>query len=266
MAEPRPGGEARPSGVHRASGAGSRRCSSRFARHGGPTGPTVAVLPSTRPRSARAAAARRSVRIEADPADRGCSSAARWRAGEVVAAWRPPRDGRRARAAAAFDVVVVETVGVGHRRVAEAPTRSPSSQHGRAPALLQFLKAGSGGAGRAVVTSDLGGGEGRPRSRRRRCGRWATRRAVLAVSAASPSCAGIDDLMRALESNRARLDLPAARPRARLGSSPTSSRRTASAGCARSAVATRAGHASSPAPSRAPAGVLPSAARRATST
>jgi LAO/AO transport system kinase len=158
-------------------------------------------------------------RIEVDPADRQVfirSTAA----GERLGGLAPATRAAATALAAAFDIVVIETVGVGQSEteVADvADTVAVVVQPGSGD-VLQFLKAGimevpdvlivtKADVGRAAVRalSDL-------RAALRSLGEPDT--AVLAVSSIPPT-SGIDQLVDALDAHRAGLDLPARRLRAR---------------------------------------------------
>lgn len=158
-------------------------------------------------------------RIEFDPADRGVfirSTAAGERLGGL--AW-----GTRAAAqalAAAFDVVVVETVGVGQAEteVAEvADTVAVVVQPGSGD-VLQFLKSGIMEIPDVLVVTKADLGKPALGARRdlsaalRSLGRRSTE--VIAVSSLPPP-SGIEELVRAIEDHRASLDVPARRLRAR---------------------------------------------------
>jgi LAO/AO transport system kinase len=158
-------------------------------------------------------------RIEFDPADQGVfirSTAAGERLGGL--AW-----GTRAAAralAAAFDVVVVETVGVGQAEteVAEvADTVVVVVQPGSGD-TLQFLKSGIMEIPDVLVVTKADLGQPATSARRdlsaalRSLGKGST--AVLAVSSLSPP-SGIEELVQAVEAHRARIDVPARRLRAR---------------------------------------------------
>jgi LAO/AO transport system kinase len=183
-------------------------------------GRTVAMLavdPSSR-RSGGALLGDRA-RIEFDPADRGVfirSTAAGERLGGL--AW-----GTRAAAqalAAAFDVVVVETVGVGQAEteVAEvADTVAVVVQPGSGD-VLQFLKSGIMEIPDVLVVTKSDLGQVAISARRdlsaalRSLGRRSTQ--VLAVSSLPPP-SGVAELVQAVEDHRASLDIPARRLRAR---------------------------------------------------
>jgi LAO/AO transport system kinase len=183
-------------------------------------GRTVAMLavdPSSR-RSGGALLGDRA-RIEFDPADRGVfirSTAAGERLGGL--AW-----GTRAAAqalAAAFDVVVLETVGVGQAEteVAEvADTVAVVVQPGSGD-VLQFLKSGIMEIPDVLVVTKSDLGQVALSARRdlsaalRSLGRRATQ--VIAVSSLPPP-SGIAELAQAIEAHRASIDIPARRLRAR---------------------------------------------------
>ena len=158
-------------------------------------------------------------RIEHDPADDGIlirSTAAAGRLGGLAA---PTRTAAHA-LASAFDVVVVETVGVGQSETeveelcdTVAVTVQPGSGD-----TLQFLKAGIMEVpGLLVVTkADLGDVARRAHRELEAALRslGAAQTPVLMVSSLSPP-EGIDELVAALDAHRAALDLAAQRSRAR---------------------------------------------------
>ena len=158
-------------------------------------------------------------RIEVDPADRAVfirSTAAGDRLGGLAPATRAAA----AALAAAFDVVVIETVGVGQSEteIADvADTVAVVVQPGSGD-VLQFLKAGIMEVPDVLVVTkaDLGRIAMRAladlRSALRSLGARDT--AVVAVSSLAPPT-GIDALVDALDDHRASLDLPARRTRAR---------------------------------------------------
>jgi len=158
-------------------------------------------------------------RIDFDPADRGVlirSSAAGERLGGLAWATRTAAQAL----AAAFDVVVIETVGVGQAEtdVADvADTVAVVVQPGGGD-VLQFLKSGIMEIPDVLVVTKADLGEIAIRTRRdlsaalRSLG--SGRAPVIAVSSLSPA-SGIDELVTALEQHRAGLDVGARRLRAR---------------------------------------------------
>ena len=159
------------------------------------------------------------VRIEHDPKDDGIlirSTAAGGRLGGLAA---PTREAAQA-LAAAFDVVVVETVGVGQSEtdVEEVcDTVAVVVQPGSGD-TLQFLKAGIMEVPDVLVVTKADLGEVAERARRDLTQALASLGAgsvpVLAASAVAP-VTGIEELAAALEAHRAGIDLPGARLRAR---------------------------------------------------
>jgi LAO/AO transport system kinase len=181
---------------------------------------TVAVLavdPSSR-RSGGAFLGDRA-RIEHDPGDRGVfirSTAAGGRLGGLAPATRAATDAL----AAAFDVVVIETVGVGQSEtdVADvADTVAVVVQPGSGD-VLQFLKSGIMEVPDVLVVTkaDLGDVATRAISDLRAALRslGAGETGLVAVSSVAPP-QGIDELVDALDAHRAGLDLGARRLRAR---------------------------------------------------
>jgi LAO/AO transport system kinase len=158
-------------------------------------------------------------RIEFDPADRRVfirSTAAGERLGGL--AW-----GTRAAAqalAAAFDVVVIETVGVGQAEtdIADAADTVIVVVQPGGGDVLQFLKSGIMEIPDLLVVTKADLGQIATRTRRdlnaalRSLGSRATQ--VVAVSSLPPP-SGIEELAQALEQHRATLDVPARRLRAR---------------------------------------------------
>ena len=154
-------------------------------------------------------------RIEYDPADRGVfirSMAAGERLGGLAAATRAATDAL----AVAFDVVVIETVGVGQSEtdVAEvADSVAVVIQPGSGD-VLQFLKAGIMEVPDVLVVTkaDLGRVALRAmadlHASLRSVGAAGTR--VVAVSSIAPP-RGIDELLDALDAHRAGLDIHARR-------------------------------------------------------
>jgi len=158
-------------------------------------------------------------RIDADPADRGLfirSTAAGERLGGLAPATRAAAQAL----AAAFDVVVIETVGVGQSEteVAEAADTVAVVVQPGSGDVLQFLKAGIMEVPDVLVVTKADLGQVAQRARRdlaaalRSLGESAV--PVVAVSSLAP-VAGVDDLVNALDEHRAALDLAAARVRAR---------------------------------------------------
>jgi LAO/AO transport system kinase len=158
-------------------------------------------------------------RIEHDPADRQVfirSMAAGDRLGGLAPATRAAAEAL----AVAFDVVVIETVGVGQSEteVADAAdTVAVVIQPGSGD-VLQFLKAGIMEVPDVLVVTkaDLGRVAQRARSDLRSALRslGATDTEVIAVSSVAPP-SGIDELLDALQAHRDRLDLGARRLGAR---------------------------------------------------
>ena len=158
-------------------------------------------------------------RIDVDPADGQVfirSTAAADRLGGLAPATRAACSAL----AAAFDVVVIETVGVGQSEteVADvADTVAVVVQPGSGD-VLQFLKAGIMEVPDVLVVtkSDLGRIAERAVADLKAAlrGVGAAQTAVLAVSSIAPP-AGIEALIDALDAHRAGLDIPARRLRAR---------------------------------------------------
>jgi GTPase len=189
-------------------------------REAGRTVAVLAVDPSSR-RSGGALLGDRA-RIPFDPRDPGTfirSTAAGERLGGLAPATRAAAQAL----AAAFDVVVVETVGVGQSEteVAEvADTVAVVVQPGSGD-VLQFLKAGIMEIPDVLVVSKADLGDVAERARRdlhaalRSVGAPGT--PVVAVSALAPA-RGLEELAGALDDHRARLDLRARRLAARRAS------------------------------------------------
>ncbi|MGH2914864.1 MAG: ArgK protein [Solirubrobacteraceae bacterium] len=183
-------------------------------------GRSVAILaidPSSR-RSGGALLGDRA-RIERDPADRGLfirSTAAAGRLGGLAPATRAAATAL----AAAFDVVVIETVGVGQSETEVAQLADAVAvvvQPGSGD-VLQFLKSGIMEIPDVLVVnkSDLGQVATRTladlRAALRSLGSTGT--VVIAVSSIDPP-SGIDHLIAALDAHHDGLDLPARRADAR---------------------------------------------------
>jgi LAO/AO transport system kinase len=158
-------------------------------------------------------------RIEVDPSDRAVfirSTAAGGRLGGLAPATRAAAGAL----AAAFDVVVIETVGVGQSEteVADVADTVAVVVQPASGDVLQFLKAGIMEVPDVLVVTkaDLG----RPATRAvsdlhaalRSLGAHDT--AVVAVSTIAPP-SGIDELLEALDGHRGAIDLTARRLRAR---------------------------------------------------
>jgi GTPase len=221
VAPARLGGEApgHVVGVTGPPGAGKSTLLSALARSWRARGRTVAVLavdPSSK-RSGGALLGDRA-RIDADPGDRGLfirSMAAGGRLGGLAPATRAAAHAL----AAAFDVVVVETVGVGQSEtdVAEATDTVALVVQPGAGDVLQFLKAGIMEVPDVLVVTkaDLGTPADRAvRDLRAALHALGDGAPVLAVSSIPPA-SGIGELADALERHRAGLDLSAARTRTR---------------------------------------------------
>jgi LAO/AO transport system kinase len=177
----------------------------------------LAVDPSSR-RSGGSLLADR-IRIEHDPSDDGVlirSTAAGGRLGGLAP---PTRDAVQA-LAAAYDVVVVETVGVGQSEtdVAEVSDTVAVVVQPASGDVLQFLKAGIMEVPDVLVVTkaDLGRAAERARGDLAQALTALGSRdtPVVAVSSIPPP-SGVDELVEALDAHRDRLDLAAARRRAR---------------------------------------------------
>jgi LAO/AO transport system kinase len=181
------------------------------------TAAVLAVDPSSR-RSGGSLLGDRA-RIEFDPSDRGTlirSMAAEQRLGGLARATRVSADAL----AAAFDVVVIETVGVGQSETDVADvvdTLALVVQPGSGD-VLQFLKSGIMETPDVLVVTKADLGQIAMRARRdlsaalRSLGTSSAR--VIAVSALAPA-SGIEELVAALDEHRADLDVEARRLRAR---------------------------------------------------
>jgi LAO/AO transport system kinase len=216
------GGEARGHvvGITGPPGAGKSTLLSELVRTWRGRGRTVAVLavdPSSK-RSGGALLGDRA-RIDHDPQDRGVfirSTAAGGRLGGLAPSTRAAAQAL----AVTFDVVVIETVGVGQSEteVAEvADTVGVIVQPGSGD-VLQFLKSGIMEVPDVLVVTKADLGQVALRARRdlsaalRSLGRRES--PVVLVSSIAPA-SGIDELADALAEHRARLDLPARRLAAR---------------------------------------------------
>ncbi|HYM54624.1 MAG TPA: AAA family ATPase [Solirubrobacteraceae bacterium] len=207
-------------GVTGPPGAGKSTLLSALLRAWRNAGNTVAMLavdPSSRQSGGSLLGDR--ARIDFDPTDRGVlirSTAAGERLGGLAPATRAAAHAL----AAAFDVVVIETVGVGQAEteVADvADTVAVVVQPGGGD-VLQFLKSGIMEIPDVLVVTKSDLGQIAVRTRRdlsaalRSLGSRSTR--ALAVSSLPPP-SGIEELVQALDEHRAGLDLPARRLRAR---------------------------------------------------
>jgi LAO/AO transport system kinase len=207
-------------GVTGPPGAGKSSLLSELCRAWRGDGRSVAVLavdPSSK-RSGGALLGDRA-RIAFDPEDRGLfirSTAAGDRLGGLAPATRAAAQAL----AAAFDVVVIETVGVGQSEteVGEvADTVAVIVQPGSGD-VLQFLKSGIMEIPDVLVVTKADLGDIAMRARRdisaalRSAGSRDTQ--VVTVSSVSPVL-GVDDLVAALDDHRARVDLGARRISAR---------------------------------------------------
>lgn len=207
-------------GVTGPPGAGKSSLLSELCRAWRADGRSVAVLavdPSSK-RSGGSLLGDRA-RIAFDPDDRGLfirSTAAGDRLGGLAPATRAAAQAL----AAAFDVVVIETVGVGQSEteVGEvADTVAVIVQPGSGD-VLQFLKSGIMEIPDVLVVTKADLGDIAMRARRdlsaalRSAGSRDTK--VVAVSSVAPA-SGIDQLVAALDEHRARLDLSTRRTEAR---------------------------------------------------
>ena len=209
-------------GVTGPPGAGKSTLLSALLREWRSRGRSVAVLavdPSSK-RSGGALLGDRA-RIEHDPADRDVFIRS-MAAGERLGGLAPATRAAAQALAAAFDVVVIETVGVGQSEtdVAEAADSVVVVVQPGSGDALQFLKAGIMEVPDvlAVTKADLEGGRAAFRAEhdlRAALGALGAQAVpVLPVSALRPT-SGIAELADALDAHRARLDLVVARTRAR---------------------------------------------------
>jgi LAO/AO transport system kinase len=207
-------------GVTGPPGAGKSTLLSALVAHWRAAGRTVAVLavdPSSK-RSGGSLLGDRA-RIDHDPKDDGVlirSTAAAGRLGGLAAATREAADAL----APAFDLVVVETVGVGQSETdveevcdTVAVVVQPASGD-----VLQFLKAGIMEVPDVLVVTkaDLGDTARRASAdlHQALAALGSTDVPVVAVSSVSPPT-GIDELAEALDAHRERVDLAERRVRAR---------------------------------------------------
>jgi LAO/AO transport system kinase len=177
----------------------------------------LAVDPSSR-RSGGALLGDRA-RIDVDPADRAVfvrSTATSGRLGGLAA----PTRAAAGALAVAFDVVVIETVGVGQSEteVADVADTVAVVVQPASGDVLQFLKAGIMEVPDVLVVAkaDLGGPARRAIADLKAALRSleAGETAVVATSALPPP-SGIEELIEALDAHRAALDIPARRARSR---------------------------------------------------
>ena len=207
-------------GVTGPPGAGKSTLLSALVREWRDQGRTVAVLavdPSSK-RSGGSLLGDRA-RIDHDPADDGILIRSTATAGRLGGLAAPTREAAQA-LAPAFDVVVVETVGVGQSETdveQVCDTVAVVVQPGSGD-TLQFLKAGIMEVPDVLVVTKADLGDVATRARRdlaQALGSLGSREVpVVAVSSVAPT-SGIDDLVAALDSHRSALDLPAARLAAR---------------------------------------------------
>ena len=207
-------------GVTGPPGAGKSTLLSALLHEWRGRGATVAMLavdPSSR-RSGGSLLGDRA-RVGFDPADRGVlirSTAAGERLGGLA---RPTRAAAQA-LAAAFDVVVIETVGVGQAEteISEVADSVAVVVQPGGGDVLQFLKSGIMEIPDVLVVTKADLGQIALRTRRdlsaalRSLGSNPAR--VIAVSSLAPT-SGIEDLIAALEEHRAGLDVAQRRLRAR---------------------------------------------------
>jgi LAO/AO transport system kinase len=186
-------------------------------RAGGQTVAMLAVDPSSR-RSGGSLLGDRA-RIDFDPADRGIlirSTAAGERLGGLARATRAAAQAL----AAAFDIVVIETVGVGQgeTEVADVVDTVVVVVQPGSGDVLQFLKSGIMETPDVLVVTKSDLGQVAISSRRdltaalRSLGNRTTR--VLTVSSLPPP-SGIEELLEEIAGHRDQIDLPAHRLRAR---------------------------------------------------
>ena len=221
VAPARLGGEApgHVVGITGPPGAGKSTLLGALARVWRGRGRTVGVLavdPSSK-RSGGALLGDRA-RIDADPSDRGLFIRS-MAAGERLGGLAPATRAAAQALAAAFDVVVVETVGVGQSEteVAEAADTVAVVVQPGSGDVLQFLKAGIMEVPDVLVVTkaDLGTVADRAvRDLRSALRSLGDRAPVVAVSSVHP-VAGIEALADALDEHRAGLDVAAVRTRAR---------------------------------------------------
>jgi LAO/AO transport system kinase len=207
-------------GITGPPGVGKSSLLSRLAAEWRARGRTVAML-AVDPTSKRSGGALLGdrARIDVDPADPGMfirSTAA----GDRVGGLAPATRAAAAALSAAFDVVVIETVGVGQSEtdVADVADTVAVVVQPASGDVLQFLKAGIMEIPDVLVVTkaDLGRAASRAvadlQASLRALGSSGT--PVVAVSSVAPP-AGIAELVDALDAHRSRLDLAARRTQAR---------------------------------------------------
>lgn len=207
-------------GVTGPPGAGKSTLLSALVRVWRGSGRTVAVLavdPSSKHSGGSLLGDR--ARIEHDPGDAGVLIRSTAAAGRLGGLATPTRAGVQA-LAAAFDLVVVETVGVGQSETEVedvTDTVVVAVQPGSGD-TLQFLKAGIMEVPDVLVVTKADAGPAAGRAHRdleaalRALG--AVHTPVLEVSSIAP-VRGIDELAVAIDAHRARSDLPGRRARGR---------------------------------------------------
>jgi LAO/AO transport system kinase len=186
-------------------------------RAGGRSVAVLAVDPSSK-RSGGALLGDR-VRIEHDPKDDGVlirSTAAGGRLGGLAVATREAVDAL----APAFDVVVVETVGVGQSEtdVEEVCDQVAVVVQPASGDVVQFLKAGIMEVPDVLVVTKADLGEAASRAERdlaQALAALGSREVPVVVVSSVPPPRGIDELQRTLDQGHERLDLPARRARSR---------------------------------------------------
>ena len=207
-------------GVTGPPGAGKSTLLSALAAHWRGQGRSVAVLavdPSSK-RSGGSLLGDRA-RIDHDPSDDGVlirSTAAGGRLGGIAA---PTREATQA-LAAAYDVVVVETVGVGQSETdvedvcdTVAVVVQPASGD-----VLQFLKAGIMEVPDVLVVTKADLGDAAARAQRdlaRALAALGSREVPVVAVSSVPPPSGIEELAAAFDTHRSGLDLPARRLRSR---------------------------------------------------
>ena len=207
-------------GVTGPPGAGKSSLLSELVRVWRASGRSVAVL-AVDPTSKRTGGALLGdrARIATEPGDRDVfmrSTAA----GDQLGGLAPSTRAAAQALAAAFDVVVIETFGVGQSEtdVADvADTVTVIVQPGSGD-VLQFLKAGIMEIPDvlAVTKADLGGiAENAVRDLKAALGALDAREVPVVAVSSLPPARGIDELAAALDEHRERIDLPARRVRAR---------------------------------------------------